>query len=535
MIAKVEFEMNPFIFDSIKLEQATKLNNVIKVPVVFVSEMVKYYSENGKYYFMPYEEIRDGIKWHQENMPRLPITENHVLLFNENKELRKVKDSELIGYISQLEADDEHRYGKAVAYFTRSKIHGQIADALMRGHVLGVSVGGFNKKYGPPGVFQDQKYTASQMELRFHHAALITIGLPRCPTNMCGFNFSDAKFPWNECLSKMIKRYGTKGKAEKICGSIKAKYSDAFDLIKQQFIDSSIEFQETLSAKAESFYQEFEGKKKKPDKEQIQNHVYTHYQTNIGIKDSYDFSLEQPPEDFKDYHEELIVDGIIPSDSCVRDFWDAYRGTVEWLEYDVINNVVTSFIDNLLSIKNEEAKNKMSEKELEAFKQANESLKAELDGLKNAKFTDAENMIKELQEANKAFADAELLLKSEVETLKKEVMNLKSEEIKTMQKVIFDSKAWTPEEIKAMNYPTLKGNFNVLARLKNNPNQVLRPTPATQYSTLPRPKPGNPISDASGEAPLPPRKWKLGMPPPNDVIMDAENDHWKTRFPKKVS
>lgn len=532
MIAKAEFEMNPFIFDSIKLEQATELKNVIKVPVVFVSEMVKYYSENGKYYFMPYEEIRDGIKWHQENMPRLPLTQEHVLLFNENKELRKVKDAELIGYLSQMEADDEHRYGKGWAYFTRSKVHPQIVDALVRGHVLAVSIGGFNKKYGPPGVFKDQKYTASQMELRFHHAALITMGLPRCPTNMCGFNFSDAKFPWKECFSKMLKRYGTELKANKICGSIKAKYSDAFDLIKKQITDSSTEFQETLFDKAESFYKEFEGKKKKPDKEQIQNHVYTHYQTNIGIRDSYDFSLEQPSDAFKDFHEVLIADGTIPSDSCVRNFWDAYRGTVEWLEYDVINSLVTPFIDNLLSIKNEEAKNIMSEKELEALKIANDKLQTELSEFKNAKFTDAENLVKELQEANKEFADANAKLTTDLEALKLEVNGFKRDEILTMQKAILDSKGWSPEEIKAMDYPTLKGNYNVLKRLGSSP-QVLRPQPSNQYSTLPRPNIGNPITDASVEAPLPQRKWKLGMPPPMEVILDGENDHWKTRFPKK--
>lgn len=532
-MSSIIVENNEFIFDSIQLDKASALKNIIKVPVTFVSEMVKYYSEVDKYLFMPYEEIRDGIKWHQENMPRIPITLEHAILLNKDKEMYQIKDHELLGYVSQLECDDEKRIGKGIAYFTRSRLHPQIVDALLRGHVLGVSVGGFNSKFGPPGFFKDQKYDAAQMGLRYHHVALITMGLPRCPTNMCGFNFTDAKFPWNECITKMKKKYGSLEKAEKVCGSIKDKYGDAFELIKHRIRDSSSALRESISTKIEFLYNETRNKKKKPNREQIQAQAYSDCRKKLGVKDNFDISLELAPEDFKDFHEQLIMGGTISHDSCVRDFWDAYRGTIEWLEFDVINNELAPFLDNLLSNKKNiiEAK-KMSEQELDALKETNKALKAEIEGIKNAKFVDAEKEIKELREANKQFAEVNTKLEEDINEIKDSLITYKKEEIAKMQKVIYDSKAWTPEEIKAMDFDALKGNYNVIARLaKSEP--ILRPTPSNQYSTLPRPNPANTITDAEPE--LSPRKWKLGMPPPMNVILNAEHEHWKTRFPKKVS
>lgn len=532
-------ERYEFIADSLQLDKASKLKNVIKVPVTIVSEMVKYYSEYEKYFFMPYEEIRDGIKWHQENMPRLPITENHVILYDKDKKIYQIKDHESLGYVSQLEYDDTKRVGRGMAYFTRSKIHPQIADALLRGHVLGVSIGGFNKKFGPPGYFKDQKYDASQMGLRFHHAALITMGLPRCPTNMCGFNFTDAKFPWKECVTKMTKKYGSLNKAEKVCGSIKSKYGDAFELIKHRIRESSSGLKEMVSKRIEHLFNEANSKRKKIDRESLVAYAYNDSRLKLGIKDSFDISLELPPQDFKDFHEELIMGGTILTESCVRDFWDAFRGTVEWLEFDVINKELSPFIDNLLSNKKNFEAKKMSLDELEVIKEQNKALKAELDSLRNAKFVDAEKEINELREANKQFAEVEKQLREQVQTLTDSVMTYKKEEIAKMQKVIFDSKAFSPEEIKSMNFEQLKSNTDLIIRLnKNKSEPIYRPNPANQYSTLPRHNPAmNQLTDGNPAEPsaVPPRQYKLGMPPPMDVILDAEHEHWKTRFPKKVS
>ncbi len=35
-----------------------------------------------------------------------------------------------------------------------------------------------------------------------------------------------ASYPWDECIADQMKRYGNKETAEKICGSIKAKYGN---------------------------------------------------------------------------------------------------------------------------------------------------------------------------------------------------------------------------------------------------------------------------------------------------------------------
>lgn len=107
---------NEFFLDSAKLSKAVNLKNMIKVPVVFVAEMVKFYSElDNQYILMPYSQIKEAIDWHNNNMPKVPITENHVRMLSKDNEILPVKDSDVIGYISQMEAVDSKKHGKAMA------------------------------------------------------------------------------------------------------------------------------------------------------------------------------------------------------------------------------------------------------------------------------------------------------------------------------------------------------------------------------------------------------------------------------------
>lgn len=469
-----------FIFDSEKLLPGTDLKNIIKVPVVFCAETVKFYSEIGKHLFMPYSEIKDAINWHREHLPRLPITLEHIKLFDSTGEVYVPSENEIIGYASQFVADDEKKRAKGWAYITQSKIHPQVADALLRGHLIGVSVGGFAGEFGPPGFYDGQKYDASQMKLKFHHIALIIQSLPRCPMNICGFNFKDSE-SLKECVNRKI------------------------PIIKNEHPDWTHEHIVAASM--------------------------GYCKNKMKHEDSFDISAEKPSEDFKDFHESLILNSLLDSKSCVHEFYKYYQDAIREPIIDGINNNEGQLIDhNLLSNTKIEAIH-LSEDQLKLLNEQIKELKAENDTLKNSKFADAEKQIKELQEANKEFADANAKLQEDLKVLTTQVMSYQKDEITKMQRTLFDSKKFSAEQIKAMDYNTLKSTYDI-AKLfvDSSPGQVLRPTPATNYSTLPRPAPQNNIADS--EKATPPRIYRLGMPPPMDVILDGDNDHWKSRFGK---
>jgi hypothetical protein len=293
-----------FIYDSLKLSPGTDLKNIIKIPVVFCAEVVKYYSETGKYMFMPYPEIKNAIAWHKENMPRIPISLEHIRLFDDDKKIHIPTDDEIIGYVSQLKANDEKRNGGGWAYITRSKIHKQLADSLMRGHLIGVSVGGFSAKFGPPGFFDGQKYDASHMQLKFHHAAMIIMSIPRCPTGICGFNVIDSE-TLKECVNRKV----------------------------PIFMDEGMEQEQAVAASI------------------------NYCEKQMSHKDSFDISAEKPSMDFKDFHESLILNDILSPKSCVNDFYKYYQDAIRSVEIDVIiSNEGQEEDINLLSNKKKEAK-----------------------------------------------------------------------------------------------------------------------------------------------------------------------------------
>ena len=256
-----------FIFDSVKLEKGTDLNNVIKVPVVLCAEMVKYYSETDKYMFMPYSEIKDAIAWHKENMPRIPITIEHIRLFTDDHEVYIPTSEQIIGHVSQLSTDDEKKVARGWAYITRSKVHKQLADALMRGHQIGGSVGGFAGGHGPGGFHDGQKYHGSHMKLKFHHYAMTIMSLPRCPTGICGFNVKDS-----ETMIEFITRE------------------------MPIFMKNGMKQNEAVAT------------------------IITTYKNQMKYDKKIDISAEEPSTEFKDFHESLILNDLLSSKSCVLKF-----------------------------------------------------------------------------------------------------------------------------------------------------------------------------------------------------------------------
>lgn len=466
-----------FIYDSVKLSPGTDLKNIIKVPVVFCAEVVKYYSKTGKYMFMPYSEIKDAIAWHKENMPRIPITLEHIRLFDADKKIHIPTEDELIGYVSQIKADDIKRNGRGWAYITRSKIHKQLADSLMRGHLIGVSVGGFSAKFGPPGFFDGQKYDASHMNLKFHHAAMIIMSIPRCPMGICGFNIKDSE-TLKECISRKIPIFKGEGMEQ------------------EQAVAASISYCEK----------------------------------QMSHKDSFDILAEKPSVDFKDFHESLILNDILSPKSCVHDFYKYYQDAIRDIESDVI--ISNEGQDDINHLSKEKIRAiKLSEEQLKILTEQIKSLKTENDELRDSKFADAEKQLTELQEANKEFADANTKLQADLAKLQTDVMAYKQEEIFKMQKTILDSKKFTPEQIKAMDYSALRSTYDIVKLFVDSaPGQVLRPKPATDYSTLPRPAP-DVVEDS--EPAVAPRQYRLGQPPPMGVILDEKNEHWISRYDKK--
>ena len=315
------------------------------------------------------------------------------------------------------------------------------------------------------------------MKLKFHHAAMIIRSIPRCPTGICGFNIKDSE-------------------------SLIEGVANTFPNLMKEGISQN-------EAVAISI---------------------VNYKKEMKYEDSIEISAEEPLTEFKDFHESLILNDLLSSKSCVNDFYKHYRDAIRASEIDVINRNEGQIDNhNIKSIKKIEAIN-LSEDQLKILNEQIKSLKDENDKLRTKEFADAEKTIKDLQEANKEFADANEKLTENVATLQTDLITYKQEEVFKMQKTILDSKGFTPEEIKAMDYNALKSTYDVVKRFVDSSNDgILRPKPATNYSTLPRPSP-DAIKDS--ENTLPARQYRLGQPPPMDVILDEKNEHWKTRYGK---
>lgn len=185
--------------------KAVKMNNNMRIPLIFAAEITKYYphifneaaKKMGMQLFMPYESLKGAIQeivrgeadWLTEG--QLPIVEGHVPIKDKDDKTLPIKDNIILGFARQLIADDNSRKGKGTAWLRKNKLGDYITDYLEKGNVIGVSIGGWFDKLGPAGKFMDKEYDGTQEGVHLHHIALVTNGLPRCPTNVCGFNLKD--------------------------------------------------------------------------------------------------------------------------------------------------------------------------------------------------------------------------------------------------------------------------------------------------------------------------------------------------------
>ena len=317
-----------FLVDFDFMDKAIVMKNVIKVPITFAAEMVKFYPEFNKRMYMPYEEIKEGIEWHKKYMPKIPITIDHVEMHDEEKNVIPPNPEGVIGHVQDLSVDDDKKVAKGWAYIKKSRIDEFLSDYLTKGHIVGTSVGGFAQQLGPAGVFHDENYDNAQMKLRFHHIALVTQGLPRCPPNICGFNvednfFNDAMTPWIE------EKYGN------------------LQVFSDSFLDSDA-LQSCVSAKIEYLYHEKRSKKEKINRDQIAAHAYSHCRNKLGIKESINFSPEEPEYDFQLLHSYLRESHYLSRNSCMLDFYKAMKNEWKLLESSGIINDNSQELSSIL-------------------------------------------------------------------------------------------------------------------------------------------------------------------------------------------
>jgi len=406
--------METFVDKNKKLSKFVRFGkSMIKGPVVWAASFIKDYPERGDIkVFTPFEEIEKVVKTHEE----FTIIENHVYdMYDKEWNPKPITDA--IGMIKDLRADPNCECGRGVAYINVNKIHSFIVNALLRGGVIGISGGGRMKK-GPGGHHNGENYDISQKDIGFHHMALLTNSIPKCPVNICGFNI-----------------------AESFMESLIKKIPELIPLvdIKNQGQAVAISFRESKK--------------------------------ELEIKDKLDLKDDLPSKAFQEFYKYLVFEGTILEESCVKDFYSDFKEAWKPLEVNGIIN--DSEQDN--SIKQNLSKNKKTREfnltELEKLIEEIKTLKAENATLKNSKLADAtkglavkdkqiEDLAVQLKESNKNLAEIKVFETS-----------IKEGQMAYMKEALMKTGVYAPEDLKAItDLKVLEAEFNTAKRF--NPQLV---------------------------------------------------------------
>jgi len=176
--------------------KATRLNNVLKIPVTLVAEMVQDYHISELPWlkkkvgpdvtrikvFKPYEELVKAFQdLHDRHIDQIPFVVPHSSATFLKDQIPKgndhikdwIQDAEVKGYIKDFFMDEVGRKLKGWAYITISKCDPEFIKDLESGTVVDVSIG-FLCDFDSGGTFNDQTYTLTQCNIQIGHLA----GLP---------------------------------------------------------------------------------------------------------------------------------------------------------------------------------------------------------------------------------------------------------------------------------------------------------------------------------------------------------------------
>ena len=191
--------------------KTNRLNNVLKVPVTLVAEMVQTYhidelpwlkSKVGKdiqavKVFKPYEELVKALKdLEDRNVKQIPFVMPHssaTFLSDQIPTNAKgwlkdsIKDSEVKGYIKDFSLDETNHKLKGWAYLPISQHDKEFIDQLERGEVINVSIG-FICDFDYGGTFNGQQYALTQRNIQIGHLAGLVHARGKCPSGLCGLN-----------------------------------------------------------------------------------------------------------------------------------------------------------------------------------------------------------------------------------------------------------------------------------------------------------------------------------------------------------
>lgn len=159
------------------------LNNVIKKPVILAKEMVQIYknAQTGieEKHFKSYDELKKAI----QHVDQLPIIIEHS----------QWTVDDIVGYVKEFKADDDLRAIKGIAYFDRGKLLEEgnpperpfLLQQLDMNMKIPVSIG-FWTELGDGGIYNDEEYDFSQIDMVLNHLAVCFYSKPRCPIDKCG-------------------------------------------------------------------------------------------------------------------------------------------------------------------------------------------------------------------------------------------------------------------------------------------------------------------------------------------------------------
>lgn len=210
--------------------KASRLKNVLKVPVTLVAEMVQKYAKSELPWladklpkdlpfikiFKPWTEIK---KAYQDLVDRgiteLPFVMPHTsATFCEDQIPSDVKayikdfiDPKAIqGYVKDFYLDEDHHKLKGFVYLKIADHDPEFIAKLENGIIVDVSIG-FICAFDSGGIFNGEDYLLTQIDWQIGHLAGLVHERGKCPSGVCGLNQDHQKSTEQDRISDSLLQY----------------------------------------------------------------------------------------------------------------------------------------------------------------------------------------------------------------------------------------------------------------------------------------------------------------------------------------
>jgi len=190
-----------------------RLNNVLKVPVTLVAEMIQdyhiselpfmkdYIDPNTRYIkvLKDWKEIKfaykDLLARKIESIPYVMPHTRGIFVKDQCPEAAKkyfedseyITDREIHGYVKDFYLDEEKHKLKGNLYLPDNKNEEKFMKDVEGGKVIDVSIG-FICSFDNGGVFEGEDYVLTQRDLQIGHLAGLVDQMGKCPAGICGIN-----------------------------------------------------------------------------------------------------------------------------------------------------------------------------------------------------------------------------------------------------------------------------------------------------------------------------------------------------------